>query len=187
LFAEGHVDLEYRFLVKGGGYRWLRAELRLLRDEAGKPVEAVGSWSDVSERKQAELKLQESEEQYRLLFDSNPHPMWVYDQETFAFLAVNDAALRHYGYSRDEWLAMTALDIRPPEEVSAFKEEYRAGIVGAAMLMRLLSSLLFDVSALDPIAFATAGAALFGVGVAAAFVPALRAGLADPLKALREQ
>ena len=62
-----------------------------------------------------------------------------------------------------------------------------AGIVGAAMLTRLLSSFLFDVSALDPIAFATAGAALFGVGVAAAFVPALRTGLADPLKALREQ
>jgi putative ABC transport system permease protein len=62
-----------------------------------------------------------------------------------------------------------------------------AGIVGAAMLTRLLSSFLFGVSALDPIAFATAGAALFGVGVAAAFVPALRAGMADPLKALREQ
>ena len=62
-----------------------------------------------------------------------------------------------------------------------------AGIVGAAMLTRLLSSFLFDVSALDAIAFATAGTALFGVGVAAAFVPALRAGMADPLKALREQ
>jgi putative ABC transport system permease protein len=62
-----------------------------------------------------------------------------------------------------------------------------AGIVGAAMLTRLLSSFLFAVSALDPLAFATAGAALFGVGLAAAFVPALRAGLADPLKALREQ
>jgi ABC-type antimicrobial peptide transport system permease subunit len=62
-----------------------------------------------------------------------------------------------------------------------------AGIVGAAMLTRLLSSFLFDVSALDPIAFAIAGAALFGVGIVAAFVPALRAGRADPLKALREQ
>jgi predicted permease len=61
------------------------------------------------------------------------------------------------------------------------------GIVGAAMLTRLLSSFLFDVGALDPIAFAAAGAALFSVGVAAAFVPALRAGMADPLKALREQ
>jgi predicted permease len=61
------------------------------------------------------------------------------------------------------------------------------GIVGAATLTRLLSSFLYGVSALDPIAFATAGAALFGVGMAAAFVPALRAGMADPLKALREQ
>jgi predicted lysophospholipase L1 biosynthesis ABC-type transport system permease subunit len=62
-----------------------------------------------------------------------------------------------------------------------------AGMVGAAMLTRLLSSFLFDVGALDPVAFATAGATLFGVGVAAAFVPALRAGMADPLKALRER
>jgi ABC-type antimicrobial peptide transport system permease subunit len=62
-----------------------------------------------------------------------------------------------------------------------------AGIAGAAMLTRLLSSFLFDVGALDPIAFAAAGGALFGVGVAAAFVPALRAGMADPLQALREQ
>ena len=62
-----------------------------------------------------------------------------------------------------------------------------AGIVGAATLTRLLSSLLFEVSALDPIAFAIAGAALFGVGMAGAFVPAYRAGMADPLKALREQ
>jgi hypothetical protein len=62
-----------------------------------------------------------------------------------------------------------------------------AGIVGAAMLSRLLSSFLFDVGVLDPVAFVMAGGALFGVGGAAAFVPALRAGLADPLKALREQ
>jgi predicted permease len=62
-----------------------------------------------------------------------------------------------------------------------------AGMLGAAMLTRLLSSFLFDISALDPIAFATAGAALFGAGVAAAFVPAFRAGMADPLTALREQ
>jgi ABC-type antimicrobial peptide transport system permease subunit len=61
------------------------------------------------------------------------------------------------------------------------------GFIGAAALTRLLSSFLYDVSALDPIAFATAGATLFGVGMVAAFVPALRAGMADPLKALREQ
>jgi hypothetical protein len=61
------------------------------------------------------------------------------------------------------------------------------GIAGAALLTRLLSSFLYDVSALDPAALTAAGAALFAVGVTAAFVPALRAGLADPLQALRHQ
>jgi predicted permease len=61
------------------------------------------------------------------------------------------------------------------------------GILGAATLTRLLSSFLYEVGALDPTAFAAAGAALFVVGMVAAFVPALRAGTADPLKALREQ
>jgi PAS domain S-box-containing protein len=53
------------------------------------------------------------------LFEVNPHPMWVYDLETLRFLVVNDAAVRRYGYSRDEFLAITLRDIRPPEDVPA--------------------------------------------------------------------
>ncbi|MGA2030887.1 MAG: response regulator [Thermoguttaceae bacterium] len=56
-------------------------------------------------------------EQYRLLFECNPNPMWVYDVETLAFLAVNQAAIQEYGWSRAEFLAMTIKDIRPGEEV----------------------------------------------------------------------
>ena len=52
-----------------------------------------------------------------MLFEASPTPMWVYDAESLAFLAVNDAAIRHYGYSREEFLAMTIKDIRPPEDV----------------------------------------------------------------------
>ena len=58
----------------------------------------------------------EAERRRRLLFDASPQPMWIFDVETLEFLAVNDAAVRHYGYSRDEFLGMTIMDIRPAEE-----------------------------------------------------------------------
>jgi len=65
------------------------------------------------EHKRLEKERQESEQQYRLLFETNPQPMWVFDRVTLAFLAVNEAAIRHYGYSRDEFLKMTTSDIYP--------------------------------------------------------------------------
>ncbi len=64
----------------------------------------------------------DSEAQYRLLFDSNPLPMWVFDRQTLRFLAVNGSAIRHYGYSRDEFLGMTILDIQSPEEVAPLRQ-----------------------------------------------------------------
>jgi PAS domain S-box-containing protein len=72
---------------------------------------------DVTERQRAEAALQKQNEEYRLLFDSNPCPMYVCAEDTLEFLAVNDAAVSHYGYTREEFLKMTVLDIRPPEEV----------------------------------------------------------------------
>jgi two-component system, cell cycle sensor histidine kinase and response regulator CckA len=77
---------------------------------------------DVTDLRRAEEALRRSEEHYRLLFDANPQPMWVFDRESFAFLAVNQATIDHYGWSREEFLAMTAVDIRPPEEVQALLE-----------------------------------------------------------------
>ena len=73
-------------------------------------------------QRHAEEALRASEAQFRLLFDSNPNPMWVFDEETLGFIAVNETALRHYGYTRDEFLAMSVLDIRPPDE----RDEARA-------------------------------------------------------------
>jgi two-component system cell cycle sensor histidine kinase/response regulator CckA len=59
---------------------------------------------------------QEADERYGMLFGSNPQPMWVFDVDSLAFLAVNDAAVRHYGYNREEFLSMTIMDLLPPED-----------------------------------------------------------------------
>lgn len=52
-----------------------------------------------------------------MLFHQSPHPMWVFDQQTLAFLEVNQAAISEYGFSRAEFLSMSILDIRPLEDV----------------------------------------------------------------------
>ncbi len=67
------------------------------------------------------MKAVASERNYRLLFDGHPSPMWVYDVETLRFLEVNEAALKVYGFAREEFLAMTVEDIRPREQRAAFK------------------------------------------------------------------
>ncbi|MGH9430421.1 MAG: PAS domain S-box protein [Terriglobia bacterium] len=76
---------------------------------------------EIEERRTAEEALRESEEKYRLLFESNPNPMWVYDLETLKLLAVNDSACQQYGYSKDEFMSLTITDIRPEEDREAVR------------------------------------------------------------------
>jgi len=104
------------------GDRWVRIEERRTADGG-----SVGIRIDITELKRREAS-------FRLLFESNPVPMWVYDHETLQFLAVNDAAVEHYGYTREQFLDMTLLDIRPIEDqeevcrlARSHEGDYRSG------------------------------------------------------------
>ncbi|HEY6181109.1 MAG TPA: PAS domain S-box protein, partial [Terriglobales bacterium] len=85
---------------------------------------------DADKRKRVEETLRESEVQYRLLFESNPVPMWVFDRKTLRFLKVNEAAVRHYQYSREEFLAMTIDQIRPKDDVPALLRALEQSVHG---------------------------------------------------------
>lgn len=76
-------------------------------------------------RRQMEKALRESEATFRHLFAHHPHPMWVYDSKTLQFLEVNDAAVDHYGFSRDEFLHLRISDIRPPEDIPRLLESLK--------------------------------------------------------------
>ena len=128
----GTYSIECRLRRADGVYRWWLIRGVPVSDAAGTILKWFGTCTDIHElklavtvRNEAERRLLESAEEYRLLFDGNPHPMWVFDAETLAFLAVNDAAVRLYGFSRDEFLGMTITGIRPPEEVPSLLEYIR--------------------------------------------------------------
>jgi PAS domain S-box-containing protein len=116
LQRDGRVrDLEVGFRIKSGEIRQALLSGEIIELADGKYI--LGVIRDITERKTTEQALRSSEERYRLLFENNPQPMWVYDTTTLAFLAVNEAAINAYGYSRDEFLGMTIKDIRPADDL----------------------------------------------------------------------
>ena len=78
-------------------------------------------------------RLRTSEESFRKLFAGHPSPMWVFDRDDLRFLEVNDSAIRRYGYSRPEFLAMKITEIRPEADVPGMLERLAAARAGAEL------------------------------------------------------
>ena len=116
-----------RLADDNGKITHIHTELFVTRSAGGAAIHLNGFVRDVTSGKEAELKLKESEEKYRHLFENNPIPLLVFEEGTFRYLDVNTAALKHYGYSREEFLNMTALDIRPADERNRFVHLDRTG------------------------------------------------------------
>ncbi len=113
----GKYDMEYRTIgIEDGKERWIAARGQAFFNARGEAVRFIGTTLDITGRKRTEQALRERTELYRLLFDKSPLPKWIVDVETFAFLEVNDAAVEHYGYSREEFAKRTLADIRTPDQ-----------------------------------------------------------------------
>lgn len=108
-----HYHSEYRLRGADGVYRWHLAQGVPLWGTNGRIDGWVGTWTDIDHRKLGESIVRASETRYRVLFEANPHPMWVFAPTTYHFLAVNDAAIIHYGFTRDQFLHMTLADLEP--------------------------------------------------------------------------
>ncbi len=119
LLLAGECDVhecEKRYIHKDGHYVWAVRTLSVVRNPAGEPLHFIVQMQDITERKQIVDALRQSEERHRMLFRRNPLPMWVVEAETLQVLAVNDAAVDHYGYSSSEFLGMSLRDLWLPEE-----------------------------------------------------------------------
>jgi len=122
---EPFTDFVFLAREKSGELRYLSATGEPVFDPQGKFVGYHGVGKDVTDQARAQKALEGSEQRYRMLFDIHPHPMWVSDNKTLAFLAVNQATIAHYGYSREEFLSMTAEHIRPQEDLAELLKNFQ--------------------------------------------------------------
>jgi PAS domain S-box-containing protein len=122
VFQGGEGMFEFKITSLKGKERWVEIHAVPMRNASGGIASFLGVTRDVTQRKEADRKLQESEQRYRKLFELNPVPTWIYDTNTLKFLDVNNAAIRHYGYSAEEFKKMTIEEIRPGTEKQRLRE-----------------------------------------------------------------
>ncbi|MBX3255159.1 MAG: PAS domain S-box protein [Chitinophagaceae bacterium] len=134
VFEKGWGDAEADFLSKTG----LRSSYyfkAVLIEYNGNPC-MLGSGIDITERKKAEERVRQSEQKYKLLFEKNPQPMWIFDMLKSKVIDVNNACLQQYGYTRGEFLSLDINDLLFPQELSRmqaevdanFRELYHTGV-----------------------------------------------------------
>jgi PAS domain S-box-containing protein len=117
------VNYEAMGLKKDGNSNWV--EFYGSRAIIGDEPTIIGSMIDITERKIAEDELKSSEQKYKLLFESNPLPLWMIAKDDLSIIAANEAAANLYGYTKDELLNMSVTALRPVEDLELQHEHYR--------------------------------------------------------------
>src|SRR5512139_409524 len=120
LVEVGECVLEYRFLHKDGTYRWMRDECRLVRDGDGNPLELVGFWFDITERKRMEEALRESEATARALLDA-PNEVVLLLDPNGVILEANEAAALRFNKTRDDLVGLCIWDLLEPDAANRRK------------------------------------------------------------------
>jgi len=108
-----YYESTYRILANNGEFKWILARgLIISKDDSGAPLRMLGTHTDISSQKSAE-------ESYKTLFYSHPNPMWTYEAGSLNITEVNDAAIELYGFTREEFLSLTIMDLRTKEDSGA--------------------------------------------------------------------
>ena len=91
-------------------------QLKPILSSARQVIGGILYSSNITVQKELQQRFQASKDRYQILFESNPHSMWIYDSKTFKVLGANEAAIRQYGYSREEFLGLSLLDLHPKKD-----------------------------------------------------------------------
>lgn len=116
LLSNQFEELQYRIITPNQKVKWILERKQLVKNDLGEIIRLNAFLLEITDQKEEEIRLSDSEITFKSLFYKHPLPMWVYDTETLSFLAVNDAAVRFYGYTHDEFFRMTVRQIRPQED-----------------------------------------------------------------------
>ncbi|MBL7745753.1 MAG: PAS domain S-box protein [Chitinophagaceae bacterium] len=119
-------EIEHR-IITYSGEKWVSEKASLEFDSSRSLTKALGTVQDITDKKRTEEALKESETLYKSLFNNSPFPVGILDKETMQFMEVNDTAVSLYGYPKDEFLRLTAYDIRVPEQHDKLKEQLAGG------------------------------------------------------------
>jgi PAS domain S-box-containing protein len=122
---EPFSDFVYAATNGVGELRYLSVSGEPVFDAEGRFRGYHGIGEDITATARAQKALEDSEQRYRMLFDIHPHPMWVVEARTLRFLAVNQAAVDKYGYTREEFLSMTAEQLRYPEDIAKLLRDFQ--------------------------------------------------------------
>ncbi|HKS38579.1 MAG TPA: ATP-binding protein [Verrucomicrobiae bacterium] len=134
IFDRRSVVAEYRWKCADGAYRWLRDEAVISRDEHGELKEIIGSWLDITERKQREAELRKSVQLYRTIADNIPGGVVAIFDKDLRYLMVNGSRVREaMGLRREQVEGKTVFEVFPPETCAEIEPIYRSALAGAAM------------------------------------------------------